>query len=62
MISVANESLQKDTALAIQTNDNVQRRATRAAHHAATDVTDDLRTAHVWLDAGLSRPSFRDWT
>jgi hypothetical protein len=59
MIPVANESLQEDTALAIQTNDNLPRGATRAAHHAATDVTDDLRTAYVWLDAGLSRPSYR---
>ena len=59
MIRAAKNLFQEDpAALAIQINDNVTSGATRGAHQAATDVRDDFRTAHVWLDAGLSRPSF----
>jgi hypothetical protein len=60
MIQAAKNLFQEDSAaLAIQINDNVPSGATRGAHYAASDVRDDPRTAHVWLDAGLSRPSFR---
>jgi hypothetical protein len=59
MIQAAKDSFQEDSAALAIHKDNVPSGATRAAHHAVTDVTDDLRTARVWLDAGLSRPSFR---
>jgi hypothetical protein len=56
MIPVVNESLQKDTALAIQTNDNVPSRATRAARHAAHRIFGPRMFG--WMQ-DLSRPSFR---
>jgi hypothetical protein len=59
MIQAAKNLFQEDSAALAIHKDNVPSGATRAARHALTDVTDDLRTAHVWLDAGLSRPSFR---
>ena len=59
MMRAAQKSFPEDTATpAIQANDNVPGLRTR---QAAADVTDELRTAHVWLDAGLSRPSFGGW-
>jgi hypothetical protein len=58
MVQAAKNFFQEESAaLAIQIDDNMPRGATRSA--ATTDVRDDLRATHVWLDAGLSRPSFR---
>jgi hypothetical protein len=59
MVQAAKNFFQEEAAaLTNQIDDNMPRGTTRSAHYPTTDVRDDLRAAHVWLDAGLS-PSFR---
>jgi hypothetical protein len=63
MIRAAKNLFREDsTALAIQINDNVTSGATRGAHHAATDVGGDFRTAHVWLVQDCHDLLSGDWT